>query len=419
MQALDGVRHQQPGFGVPVVAAAPPCTHRAICELYPPEGVFRPVTVWIEGASDVSHRNEQPVLVVQSPEAQPAHVLGNIRYPLAEDVSAPYEQLLERSKLRRLGWWGLIGGQAVGRRAGLFLLDEYDPTKTPVIMIHGLGSSPIIWARLSNAIFGDPQLHRRYQVWHIVYQTNAPLLVERYRVQSYLDAAWKILDPDNDAPARQGVVLVGHSMGGVLARLLCAQSTPALWNAAFNVPFDQLQGSAEDLAALKHVFEFKPYPGVDELVFMAAPQHGSPVAGDWFGRLAQDLAWRHIPELDQVQRISEENPGAMKASLLSGTYRISHLSSVTSLLPDEPVSAVDETLMPAAGVRYHNIAGSLPGKNPPSDGYVPLSSALLPGAASTLIVNADHHGVPRDPKAIEAVLAILRQHDAKPVASMP
>ena len=419
MQALDGVRHQQPGFGVPVVAAAPPCLHRAICSLYPPEGVFRPATVWLEGAPGALHHDEQAVLVVQSPTAQPIHTVGNTHYPLAEDVSAPYEQLLERSKLRRLGWWGLIGGQAIGLRSGLFLLDDYDPAKTPVIMIHGLGSSPIIWARLSNAILGDPELHRRYQIWHIVYQTNAPLLVERYRVQGYLDTAWRILDPAGHAPARQGVVLIGHSMGGVIARLLCAQSTPALWNAAFTVPFDHLHGSAEDLALVKNVFEFKPYPGIDELVFMASPQHGSPVAGDWFGRLAQDLAWRHIPEMDRLQHVSEENPGAVQTDLLAGVYRISHLSSVTSLIPDEPVSAVDETLMPAAGVRYHNIAGSLPGEHPPSDGYVPLSSALLPGAESTLIVNADHHNVPRDPKAIAAVLAILRQHDVSSTASAP
>ncbi|GGA02102.1 alpha/beta hydrolase [Dyella caseinilytica] len=419
MQVLDGVRHRQPGFGVPVVAAAPPCMHSAICTLYPPEGVFRPATVWLEGEPGALHHDEEPVLVVQNPTAQPVHAVGNANYQLAEDLSAPYEQLLERSKLRRLGWWGLIGGQAIGRRSGLFLLEDYDPTKTPVIMIHGLGSSPIIWARLSNAILGDPDLNRRYQIWHMVYQTNAPLLVERYRVQRYLDTAWKILDPAGNAPARQGVVLIGHSMGGVIARLLCAQSTPALWNAAFTVPFDRLHGSAEDLALLKNVFDFKPYAGIDELVFMASPQHGSPVAGDWFGRLAQDLAWRHIPEMDRLERISDENPGAVQAGLISGTYRISHLSSVTSLIPDEPVSAVDETLMPAAGVRYHNIAGSLPGEHPPSDGYVPLSSAVLPGAASTLIVDADHHSVPRDPKAIAAVLAILRQHDVSSAANLP
>ncbi|GLQ51981.1 esterase/lipase family protein [Dyella flava] len=411
MEALNGVRFQQPGFGVPVVAGAPPCMDRPICALYPPEGVFRPATVWLEEKPGKQGTGKAPVLVVQSPDSQPLHAVGAANYRLAEDLSAPYEQLLERSKLRRLGWWGLIGGQAVGRRSGLFLIDDYDPGKIPVIMIHGLGSSPIIWAPMTNAILGDPELHRRYQIWHMVYQTNAPLLIERRRAQAYLDATWKIVDPGGHAPARQGVVLIGHSMGGVISRLLCAQSTPALWSAAFTVPYDSLHGDKSDLAVLKGIFQFSPYPGVDELIFIASPQHGSPVAGDLLGRLAQDLALRNIPEMSDVERISSENPGAVQASLLSGEYRLGHLSSVASLMPDEPVSEVDETLMPAAGVRYDSIAGSLPGRQPPSDGWVPLSSALLPGSASTLVVNARHHEVPRDPKTIAHVLAILRQHD--------
>jgi pimeloyl-ACP methyl ester carboxylesterase len=282
-------------------------------------------------------------------------------------------------------------------------------------MIHGLGGSPIIWAPMTNAILGDPELHRRYQIWHMVYQTNAPLLIERRRAQGYLDTAWNILDPAGHAPARQGVVLIGHSMGGVISRLLCSQSIPALWTAAFTEPYESLHGNKDDLTLLKQIFEFKPYPGINELIFMAAPQHGAEVAGDWLGKLAQDLAWRHIPELTGVERISDANPGALQASLLGGDYRITHLSSVTSLMPNEPVSAVDETLMPAPGVRYHSIAGSLPGQHPPGDGWVPLSSAMLPGSASTLIVNADHHGVPRDPKAIAAVLVILRQHSTSPI----
>jgi pimeloyl-ACP methyl ester carboxylesterase len=410
MQALAGVRFEQSGFGVPVVAGAPPCSHRPICALYPPEGVFRSATAWLEEKAAGEHAADVPVLVVQGPLAQPIHHVGAATYQLAADFSAPYEQLLERTKLRRLGWWGLIGGQAIGRRAGIFLLDDYDPTKTTVVMIHGLGSSPIIWAPMTNAIMGDPQLHRRYQIWHMVYQSNAPLLVERHRAQVYLDTAWNILDPGGSAPARQGVVLIGHSMGGVISRLLCAQSTPALWSAAFTVSYESLHGDKLDLTLLRQIFQFKPYPGIDELIFLAAPQRGSPVAGDWLGRLAQSLALRHIPELAELEHISDANPGALQSSL-SGPYRISHLSSVSSLMPDEPVSIVDETLMPAAGVRYHSIAGALPGQQPPGDGWVPLSSALLPGSASTLIVHTDHHGVPRDPKTIAAVLAILRQHD--------
>ncbi|MGC1547783.1 MAG: alpha/beta hydrolase [Rhodanobacter sp.] len=359
----------------------------------------------------MGNTHEVARLVVQSPDVQSEHVVGTQHYRLAEDLSAPYAQLLEHTKLRRLAWWGLIGGEEVGRRAGLFLLDEYDPAKTPVIMIHGLASSPVIWARLSNAIMGDAELHRHYQIWHVVYQTNAPLLVDRHRIQSYLDTAWQILDPRGDAPARQHGVFVGHSLGGVISRLLCAESTPALWSAAFTVPLSDLHASAADLALLGSTFQFTPYPGIDEAIFMASPQRGSPEAGEWLGRVAQSLAWRHIPELSALERITSKNPQDIQPGLLQ-SFRLGRLSSVTSLLPDQPVSRVDEQLMPVPGVRYHTIAGVIVGHDPPGDGYVPLSSALLPGAASTLIVHADHHGVPNDPEAITAVLDILRQHEA-------
>ncbi|HUA82008.1 MAG TPA: alpha/beta fold hydrolase [Dyella sp.] len=407
MDALDGVRHRHPGFGVPLVAFALPCSDRPICRLYPPEGIFRPATLWLEAPSADSH-DDVPVLVVQNPERQPEHVAGANAYQLAEDVSAPYAQLLERTRLKRLAWWGMIGGAEVGKRSGLFLLDDYDPNKTPIIMIHGLAGSPLIWARLSNAIMGDAELHRRYQIWHIVYQSNAPLLVERYRVQHYIDQAWNTLDPDGHAPARQGVVLIGHSMGGVIARLLCAQSTPEVWNAAFLAPFDSLRADVADLATLKNVFQFKPYPGVDEIIFMAAPQRGSPSADGLLGRVVGLLAWRHIEEMTGLMRIAAENPKAIQPALES-ILRTGRVTSITSLRPDEPVTLADEKLMPAAGVRYDTIAGVLPGVKPPGDGYVPLSSALFPGSTTTLVVRSDHK-VPNRPEAIAAVLNILREH---------
>ena len=405
---LGGIRHEHDGFGVPVVAFAPPCTDHPICGLYPPEGVFRPATFWLEGASDAGDKGEIPLFVIQYPAKQPEHRVGSNSYPLAEDLSAPYAQLLQRTNLRRLGWWGLVGGKAVGLRSGVFLLDDYDPEKMPIIMIHGLGSSPLIWARLSNAIFGDSALHQRYQIWHVVYQTNAPLLVERHRVQGYLDATWKIVDPGGHAPARTGDVLIGHSLGGVIARLLCARSTPALWSAAFLVPWENLHGRADDLALLKSVFQFGPYPGVDEAIFMAAPQHGSPAAGSWYGRVAQSLAWGDIPEVAVLSRIANDNSQAIPSDLLAN-YRIGRLSSISSLLPDQPVSLVDEQLMPVSGVRYDTIAGVLAGQKPPGDGFVPLSSALIPGATSTLIVHSNHR-VPNNPEAIAAVLKILHEH---------
>ena len=112
------------------------------------------------------------------------------------------------------------------------------------------GANPLNFAYISNAIWGDPQLRARFQVWHVIYQTDAPLMILRRRIQDYLDSVWSAVDPEGDDPARQSVVLIGHSMGGIIARLLCVESGDVMWNAAFTVPPTQMPGNPEDVAAM-------------------------------------------------------------------------------------------------------------------------------------------------------------------------
>lgn len=326
-----GPRHANPGLGVALVAFAPRCHDRPTCTLLPPEGVLRPATAWIEPS--MSWQDSDPFaavrLVIGNPIAQPTTVVAGRDFHLAADTSAPYSRLLNSSKLSRLALWGLLWGHEVGRRAGVYLLDDYDAGKRPIIMIHGLGSSPVTWARLSNAILGDAELRRRYQIWHVVYQTNAPMLVNRRRIETYLDRAWQTLDPEGDDPARTRLVLVGHSMGGVLSRLLCASS-----------------GDSTCVAR---------------------------------------------PEVLALSRLNR-------------------LSSVTTLGQVQPVTLAAHKLMPAAGIRYNTIAGNRLQQPEPGDGVVPLSSAILAGAESTLLVNSGHE-VQLSDEAVQEVLRILHRDD--------
>ena len=258
--AHGGERHARPGFGVPVAVLTPRCADAPMCQLLPPEGIFRNATAWIEIEPD--RADAIPRLVLADPLVLDALAIGDHRLPLAIDTSAAYVAGARTSKLGRLGIWGLLGGDEVGRRAGLYLLEDYDPKKRPLVMIHRLGSSPLIWLHLSNAVWAASDLRARYQVWHVVYQTNAPLLVTRRRVQTYLDDAWRVLDPEGDDPARSGMVLVGHSLGGVVARMLCVDSGDVLWNAAFTTPPGELQADADDLQVINETFHFAAYPGV-------------------------------------------------------------------------------------------------------------------------------------------------------------
>jgi pimeloyl-ACP methyl ester carboxylesterase len=403
MSLLGGARMHRAGFGVPLAVLSRRCNDRPLCELLPPEGVFRNATAWLEpGDSD----NGRPRLVIADAVALDALTVGTQRIALAYDTSAGYASGALTSKLDRLAIWGLLGGDEVGRRAGLYLLEDYDPGKRPLVMIHGLGSSPLTWARLSNAVWGAPDLRERFQVWHVVYQTNAPLLVIRRRVQRYLDEAWNVLDPEGDDAARTGMVLVGHSLGGVVSRMLCVDSGDVLWDAAFVLPKSALKGDAEDIAGVDEVFHFTPYPGISRAIFISSPHGGSPSATRWYGRLARVLIGRRTPELQSLRRIAEVNPEAVQPELRL-FYQQARLNSITTLQTQQPVRAAGQVLMPASGIAYHTIAGALPGRNPPTDGVVPLESAIIPGAESTKVLPLGHDLQESD-EGVAEVLRILR-----------
>lgn len=401
MTIFEGQRFSSPGFGVPVAALTPRCSNQLACGLQPAEGVFRWATVWFEGETD----GGVPRLVIADPLVTGPLQVGGRSVPLALDTSAHYAHGAGTSPLPKLGIFGLLGGDEVGRRAGVYVLGDYDPRKRPLVMLHGLGSNPLIWARLTNAVWGDPELRARYQVWHVVYQTNAPLLVTRLRVKAYLDQAWQWLDPEGDDPARQGLVLIGHSMGGVVSRLLCVDSGDTLWNAAFTVPPEQLPGETADREGIIATFRFTPYPGVTRAVFLASPHRGSPTADGWLGRFTRLLVGRRVPEIQALRRLANQHPEVVHESVRE-SYQLAALNSIATLQRDQPVRRAGERLMPVPSIPHHTIAGALAGRTPETDGAVPLSSALLPNAESTLVLDTGHD-IYRHAAAIDEVLRIL------------
>jgi pimeloyl-ACP methyl ester carboxylesterase len=399
---MFGQRFATNGFGVALVAGTRRCEGAPRCRLFPPEGITRTAVAWVEADAD----GGTPRLVFADPLREGSVPVGGREYVLSVDTTAPYASLADSSQLKQLAFRNLlVNGKDIGERQGVYLLEDYDPQKIPIVMLHGLGGSPLVWARLTNRIQGTPALRARYQVWHVLYQTNAPVLVSRLRVRGFLDDAWAALDPAGHDPARAHMVLVGHSLGGIIARLLTSDSGDALWHAAFLVPETRLHGDADDIATIRGLFRFTPYPGADTAFFLAAPHHGSPVAEDFFGRLALRVVKPHGNELDAIARLLKENPDAFQPDLVR-SYRERGLSSISTLRTDQPVSRAAWSLLPAAGVRYYTIAGSLPGELVPGDGVVPLESTFLPGAVSTTTVTSGHR-VYRNDEAIDLIVKTL------------
>ena len=99
----------------------------------------------------------------------------------------------------------------------------------------------------------------------------------------------KEFDPDDRDPAFSRMLLVGHSMGGVLSRLMISSSGSMLWDDAAKVPPDQIELEPRLKKLLTDTMFFEPVPSVSRVVFISTPHRGSPLGDELVGRVASRL----------------------------------------------------------------------------------------------------------------------------------
>ncbi len=83
------------------------------------------------------------------------------------------------------------------------------------------------------------------------------------------------LDASGQDPALRRMVIIGHSQGGLLAKLMTIGSGRRFWDAASTVPFDEVEMPAETRKLLREGMFFGPVPTVERVVFIATPYRGS------------------------------------------------------------------------------------------------------------------------------------------------
>jgi pimeloyl-ACP methyl ester carboxylesterase len=204
---------------------------------------------------------------------------------LAADFSVPWAATLARSgKLNQSRVLDMLR-RMPSRQPRLYLMEPYDPKREPLIMIHGLLSTPLAWAETSNSLWADDVIRQRYQIWHYHYNTSAPALYSARILRSQIKELRAILDPDGDDPASRRTTLLTHSMGGLVGKALVVRPGNVFWKAAFKVPHETLKLSKEDRASLEEAFEWEPERSVHRIIFVAVPHRGSSFADNWVGRI--------------------------------------------------------------------------------------------------------------------------------------
>jgi pimeloyl-ACP methyl ester carboxylesterase len=125
---------------------------------------------------------------------------------------------------------------------GLETRRPYVRGKVPVVLIHGLWGRPQLWDRMIESLEADPALGRRYQFWTFRYTSGDSIPFSAHLLRQSLRRARRAFDPDGTDAAFDRMVVVGHSLGGILAKMMVQDSGTRLWQTVCARPIEQVGG---------------------------------------------------------------------------------------------------------------------------------------------------------------------------------
>ncbi len=332
--------------------------------------------------------------------------LNGRTFPLAADFTVPLAVMLAETDPKKLELARLLHPEKYAETARISRLQPYDPNKTVVLVIHGLMDSPATWAPMLNALRGDEQVRRNYQFWFYSYPSGYPYPYSASILRQELDAIEKKF------PLRKKMVVIGHSMGGCISRLLITDtSDQKLWLALAKKPPAEVHLSPDSRKLFTDALIFRHRPEIGRVIFIAAPLRGSDLATGWAGRIGSML-------VRAPAKLLTAGNDAMKVVTFQGDdLRLKRIpNSVDTLAPNNRFVKAIQTIPFTPGIPYHVISGDR-GKagnrdhTAPvcSDGIVPYWSSHLDGAQSELVVPSSH-SAHQNPAAIAEVKRILTAH---------
>lgn len=328
--------------------------------------------------------------------------------PLAANYTAAYGLWLANSDFSSQSILSLFGRGNILEEPQVYLMQPYHPERKTLILVHGLASSPEAWVNAANEIMGDETLRRNYQIWQVYYPTSVPLTINRHDIAEAIRKTFDHYDPERRNPASHNAIIIGHSMGGILSRLLVSSSGDILWQALNEQHPMDAQQQAEAHEKLKNYVYFKPLPEISRAVFIAAPHRGTPFADKTIARFIASLVKLPINILEKITDTTRSIFGDRVTEKPT-------MNGVDNLSEKDPTIQALAQLAISPAVTYHSIMGNSTPDVPlaeSSDGIVPYSSSHWDGAASETVIPSGH-SVQETPQAIIEIRRILHEHLGK------
>lgn len=412
------------GLGVPLIAIRKrppeptPPERRSEVEKFYPDTLALPVTAFLRlDPAMITGAGSRPRLRATLELIDPLvanHVnVARRPVPIESDLTTPIAYGLDHMQFDdfTVSTFGMLQPETAREHHGLFMMEPYQPNKIPVVLVHGLWSSPVTWVEMFNDLRGDPTIRARYQFWYYFYPTGQPFLYTGATLRRDLAQLRRELDPHRNQPALDQMVLVGHSMGGLVSKLQAVDSGDEFWDLVADKPFHELQLDDETREQVAEVFYFRANPGVRRVVTIATPHEGSQLSNSITRWLARTFFSLPQPLVQLTDRLKRENSEALKLK-----HEFDLPTSIDTLSPDSPALVALRNRPRPPWVTYNNIYGEVDEGNwfsrfhGPSDGVVPVPSAQAKFAATHLAVPAEHQTIHRHPKTVLEMRRILRDH---------
>jgi pimeloyl-ACP methyl ester carboxylesterase len=399
-------RYTRDGIGIPMVARRAPGESFPLEPYFPAGGYIAPITVYLR--FDSGQPAERVRVGLADTRLAEYVCFGRQTLPVAADFTAPYAVQITRDHARAAVRAALFGDSVPGSRLGLTISAPWDPGKIPLILVHGLASSAEAWRELTNDILGSEELRGRYQIIHYTYATSESFLATATRFRRDLAEFLAVVKYDSNVSPK--LVLIGHSMGGLLSKSVAVDSGNRLWDATFRVPVNALHADDAVRRAFEDALLLKPWPSVGMIIFMGTPQRGSDKADGFLGRLSASLLRLPADYVNLTREIGLRDSQELQPDIRS-EFTSGRMTSVASLSPRNPLMQVYGALPIVAGVPFYSImgTGTHDARGRPSDGYVTVESARLPGSVADTLLPIRHRQFDRA-APLNVVYRILREH---------
>ena len=398
------VRNRTAGMGLPLIGLKQNPRGSPLSEQSIPATAFLRIQ---GGLQELSAGTATASLELYSSYDDAFVVVNKRSVPLSADTTTPIAYILENDSFI----WDFDLKAFLGKLTAvpnrLFSIEPYQPGRIPVVFVHGTASGPVWWKEMWNTLRADPELRSRYQFWFFMYNSGAPTTLSAADLRDSLKDYVTMLDPEGRDPALGRMVVVGHSQGGLLAKLTAVESGDRLLRSIFDNDIDDIKAPDETKAMLRRTLLVEPSPFVKRVVFISTPHRGSFRSSTWVRKIMRRMI--KLPaDIVQVPFDVYDYVRDDVKNQVSGKIP----TSIDSMSTDNPLFKTLADISLAPGVKGHSIIAVKNPKDPReqwNDGVVEYKSAHLEGLESEFILETGH-SCQGHPLTIEEVRRILLEH---------